>query len=289
VRPSGTPLKTDGQQTWSALTPRVALRYSFNSDTNIYASWSRGFKSGIYNGTAFSNVPVNPETVDAYEVGFKYGSGSTSISIAGFHYDYKDIQVQILTNGSSGPTSVTTNAAGARIDGAEAQISYHLARGLSANIGVALTSARYTSFPAALTYIPKATAALCGVNPIPCGNVSQPTDVSGNQIVRTPKFTANFGIDYSVPLAGGKLAANANLYYNGGYYWDVSNRLRQGQYEVLNASIGWSPDRAHWKFSVWGRNLTNQAYSFYEASTTAGDFRSFAAPRSIGVKAEYSF
>lgn len=290
-RPTGNPLTASTDKSWDAFTPRLAARYAFDNRSNIYASWSRGFKSGLYNSTVFSTVPVNPETVDAFEAGYKFGSGGTLLSVAAFHYQYNDIQVQILTGTNSGGSqaSITTNAAKAKVDGAEAQFSKTFGK-LSLNVGAAYTNGRYTAFPNALLNIPKTTAAQCGTNlNRPCGNIQQPGDASGNQIIRSPKFTGNIGFDYETELAGGELNVNGNLYYNSGFYWNVSNRLKQNSYEVVNSTISWSPPGDRWKFSVWGRNLTDKVYAFYAVDTAAGDARAFAAPRAVGAKAEFHF
>src|SRR3546814_5272044 len=45
TEPGGT-LAADGKKSWARLTGRAALTYDVNEDVNVYASWSRGFRTG---------------------------------------------------------------------------------------------------------------------------------------------------------------------------------------------------------------------------------------------------
>lgn len=48
---------------------RAVARYELTPRSNVYASYSQGYRSGGLPGSAFSTVPVEPETIDAFEVG----------------------------------------------------------------------------------------------------------------------------------------------------------------------------------------------------------------------------
>src|SRR3546814_18894741 len=54
-----------GQKRFNSFTPRVALDYQVTPDMLLYASWSKGFKSGTYNLVTLGN-PLNPEKVSAF-------------------------------------------------------------------------------------------------------------------------------------------------------------------------------------------------------------------------------
>jgi outer membrane receptor protein involved in Fe transport len=56
--------------TGKAWTPHIVLRYNLSRGTNVYASWSRGFKAATINSGSPFNV-LKPETVSAWEVGIK--------------------------------------------------------------------------------------------------------------------------------------------------------------------------------------------------------------------------
>src|SRR5262249_15125984 len=73
--------------------PRAVIRYQFAENSNVYASYTQGFKSGLFNVTS-STSPVKPEKIKAYEAGVKTDIGSRiRFNAAVYHYDYTDLQV----------------------------------------------------------------------------------------------------------------------------------------------------------------------------------------------------
>ncbi len=83
------------------LTYRAAITYQIANDATAYVSASRGFKSGLFNTTTPSQPVVKPETLDAYEVGFKSEIFEHRLRLNGsvFHYNFTDIQ----TTGTTPP------------------------------------------------------------------------------------------------------------------------------------------------------------------------------------------
>jgi iron complex outermembrane receptor protein len=285
-RPTGTPLTLDTSVKYDSWTPRASIRYKIAEGANVYATYSQGFKSGTYNISSFSTVPVRPEKVRALEAGFKYYSRGISLSTAAFRYLYDDIQIQAIAGG----LTTLTNAAKAKIYGFEAQINAPVGGGFSLDAGVAYTHSRYSDFPAALVTTPRTSAAVCGVNPNrPCGNVQGPGNASGNEMVRSPEWTANLTASYEGQIATGTLRASATGSYNGGFYWDAGNRLKQPAYFIANGRISWGPDDSFWRVALWGKNLTDKRYQYYAVDTTQADAASFARPRSYGVALELAF
>ena len=59
----------------SKFTPRATIRYEVADRTNVYATVSRGFRAASFNAAASSIsaaiLPIKPETITSYEVGFK--------------------------------------------------------------------------------------------------------------------------------------------------------------------------------------------------------------------------
>lgn len=104
------------------LTGRAVIDYKITPDNLIYASYSRGYKSGGINPPlppAF-NVPetFGPEKVDAFEIGSKntFGNGTLRLNLTGFYYKYKSLQLSRIV----ARTSVNDNV-DADIYGVEAE------------------------------------------------------------------------------------------------------------------------------------------------------------------------
>ena len=287
-RPTGTPTAINARVRYDAWTPRVSLRYELGGGTNVYASYNKGFKSGTYNISGFSATPVRPEGVDAFEVGLKHYARGMTINVAGFHYNYSDIQVQAIQV-STGLTALT-NAAKAKIYGAEVEFGAPIGAGFGIQAGAAYTHSEYSSFPGALITTPRTSAGVCGVNPNrPCGNTQAAGDASGNTMVRTPELTFNLTGNYEGKVAGGTFRGSVTASYNSGFFWDVGNRLEQPKYMLVNGRLSWGPENAPWRVSLWGRNLTDKRYHLYATDTTQADAVSWARPRSIGVALDLDF
>src|SRR3546814_1247087 len=93
----------------------------------IYASASRGFKSGTW-VIGQVNPVVDPEYVWSYEGGIKFRTAGNVLqaNLAAFYYDYTDL-VLSLVNGAS---TTLIKASAAKIKGAEAEITVRPIDGL---------------------------------------------------------------------------------------------------------------------------------------------------------------
>ena len=68
------PLPLIAKAHFDAFTPRFSLKYRVADETNVYFTYSKGFKSGFINIGSPFNV-VDPEKINAYEVGYKTARG----------------------------------------------------------------------------------------------------------------------------------------------------------------------------------------------------------------------
>ncbi|NLR73481.1 TonB-dependent receptor [Novosphingobium sp. ERN07] len=264
---------------WNSWTPRAVIRYKLDPASSIYASYSRGFKSGNYNIVFLSPTPVEPETVDAFEIGYKQNRGGVIINTSAFYYKYNQIQVQIQTNSGSGLATILQNAASAEIYGADFEFTLPVSEAFSLQGGAAWTHARYKDFKGAIITRPLRNASGVAIG----GNSQGPGDASGKDMIRTPEFTANLSGTYNVPLADGELQLSANGSYNSGFFWDPANVVEEGDYFILNARVSWlSPDK-HYRLSVFGENLTDAKYHFYVNNTSTGNSGAPARPWSASA------
>jgi iron complex outermembrane receptor protein len=280
-----------GNMDTSVSTPRMSVRYAFTDDTKAYATYSKGFKGGGFNVTGFSDIPFLPEKIDSYEIGLKSRvSDVLRVEAAAFYYDYKDIQfnasVPVGSGGGAGTTRIY-NASAATLYGGEIQLTASPMRGLDLNGGLAYTHSEYKDFANALITVPLAEATCTAARTTyPCGNSQLVADASGNALVRSPKLSANLGGSYTQALSVGSLEIASNLYYSSGFYADPGNRVKQKPYAVLNGTVSWLSPGERFKISIWGRNLTDEAYSYAFTDSTAGDVVRWAPPRTFGVGLE---
>lgn len=260
------------------ISPRISVRYALNPRLNVYGTYSRGFKAGVFSTTSLATTAVDPEFVDAYEIGLKGRLTSWArLEAAAFHYDYKDLQVQAF--GAVSTVATLQNAASAKIDGLEASLNLAPIDGLSVKLGLAYTDASYEGFPSAQAFVPRGTG----------GNVSTTIDAKGKTMIRTPPYTVNLAANYQTPLFGGRLEVGGNIYRSGEIFYDVSNRIRQAPVTIANANLGWVPANEAWKISVFGNNITDATYLSSVLVSGTGDSANYARPASFGVRLDLFF
>ncbi|RYE04497.1 MAG: TonB-dependent receptor [Sphingomonadales bacterium] len=265
----------DQKAKWGAWTPRVSVRFSPTDSTSVYATYSEGFKSGAFLATVVPQTPVNPEYVRAYETGFKFAQGRNYLNLAAYYYDYDNLQVTAYQPGAA----ILRNAATARIWGLEAEGAFAVSDAFNVRAGFAYTNARYTDFTTAVVLVPRPTG----------GNLQLNGDASGNHLIRSPEVTANVSANYTIPVGSGSVTLNGTAAYNSGFFWNASNRLKQPEYVIANASIAWKVANTPMTVTLWARNLTDKLYGIFAVDTTAADAIAYGRPRSIGATLSFDF
>ncbi|RYH11460.1 MAG: TonB-dependent receptor, partial [Alphaproteobacteria bacterium] len=303
------PLPYSKDASFSKFTPRATIRYEVADRSNVYASYSKGFRAGSYTSSPIANpaldVAINPEQIDAYEIGFKTAQRMFRFEVSAFYYDYKDLNVSLTVpdptcpaGAACAPVLIVGNAPKAEIKGVDAQLTVTPVDRLNVTVGGAYLHARYGKF---------ANAIGTGINAATDLNVGgQVQDWTGKQMSRAPDFSGNLNIDYTVPLGdNGDLRVSGNVQYTDSYV--ISNpslfgplagaalankqRFRQGSYALVNGEILWTSADEHYWIGLWGKNLTNKSYrlTYNGSGPTFGTYSTKAAPISYGVKAGYKF
>ena len=260
-------IEATGSKTFNNVSWRAALSHDFMADVMGYASYNRGYKSGLYN----SSGVVKPEQLDAFELGLKNSlfDRRVRLNLASFYYRYKNIQSTSYPDGNL----VITNGAKASLYGLDADIEVFVSRDLRLTGGLEALHSQYDSFPDAPISVP-----------IPGGGTTYVAGIAdGNGLARAPKLTANIAADYAHVFGATKFSANITYSYNDGWYAEADNRLKQPSYSLLNASMTLSPESGNISAKIWGRNLLNEDYAVALAAQTNGDFIQWAPPRTYGV------
>ncbi|WP_374283067.1 TonB-dependent receptor [Novosphingobium sp.] len=150
VFPANPPVSGTFSASDTAITGKAGLQYEFSRNAQVYATYTRGYKGLGYEMEISADLAnqkaVQPEHVNAYEVGFKgrTADGTLSGAIALFQSDYSDLQVQ--ANRSDPATGViqfvTTNAGTSRTRGFEIEATMRPSDALSVNAAVTYAVSR---------------------------------------------------------------------------------------------------------------------------------------------------
>ncbi|MBV8503261.1 MAG: TonB-dependent receptor [Paucibacter sp.] len=232
--------------------PKLGLDYKLDENVNLYATASRGFKSGGYNiraNTAAvpdSSKPFNDEVLDSLEFGTKLSSdgGRFEMNSALFTNKYRNVQLSVfssytMANGQQGFFGDFTNAGSARVNGAETEFAFRPDRVWTISGNLAYMDAYY------LEYMDR------GVNV-----------ASSKFFTNTPNFTAGLNIEARTAVAwGGTLRSRVSASYRSKVYptTDLSPDIAQQAYTLYSAGMIWELDR-HWSFSLQGNNLFDKHY-----------------------------
>jgi iron complex outermembrane recepter protein len=274
---NGNNLFGETSQSFDRLTYRVALRYEFADDANIYASYGTGYKSGVYNYTSTTPTPVAPETIGSFEVGIKADPLPwlrTNLSV--YRYDYKNLQV--LARAPTGNTFILQNAASAEVYGGELELTAVVNDDLTIRASGAYTHANYKNFPLAQGFIPLPTG----------GNTPVSEDASGNQMTRSPRTSFNLGFTWGHDIGSGRIGLSGNFYHSSRVFFDFANRFSQKPYSLLSGEVSWSPSE-RLRFTVWGTNITNaKVFREIRNGPLTTDV-TYETPRRVGVGAALKF
>lgn len=265
---------TDKKTTFNSFTYRGSIDYRFSPEVLVFASASKGFKSGAFNTNSIDDQPaVDPENLYAYELGIKADpSRNLRVNFTSFYYDYKDIQ--FYAQGANTGLATLQNAAAAELYGAEIDVVAVPVRGLTLRASASIEHSEYTSFAGAQVYVPGPSA----------GQVQEFVDATGNDVIRTPTFTGNLGATYEADLPNGSgLTFAANVYHNAGYNFDPAGVVQQDPYTLVDASITWTAPDDRFSIMGWVKNLTDELYIESITSGTRNNRVGYAPPQTFGV------
>jgi outer membrane receptor protein involved in Fe transport len=130
---------------FSEFTGRFVADFQVTPNNLLYASYSRGYKSGGINPPLQPIFEVSdtfrPEFINAFEVGSKntFDNGRLTLNLTGFYYQYNDLQLSRIV----ARTAVNDNV-DAEVYGVEAEAILRPTRALTVNLGASYLKTKVT-------------------------------------------------------------------------------------------------------------------------------------------------
>jgi len=286
---------------WSG---RAIVNYAWTDTIKTYLSFSRGYRSGSYNGFGFVTPAavyfVQPERLDSWEFGFKTRFANDRVQLNGavFHYDYKNQQVSEVIGGLAFPNNLN-----GKVKGAELELLAKPIPALTLRGSLGFLDTKYGQD-----------------NPLLSVDAAVPgsgTSIVGNEIPFASKWTASFGGDLTLgEVADGDVVFSGEVSYKSSFWYDMFNDnarppavvqdgmggvtqlypggrtdlVGSGGYALANASLAWNHDS--YSIRLWGKNIFNKQYYPF-GFDTAGAFGTVlltpGTPRTYGVEATVRF
>jgi iron complex outermembrane recepter protein len=218
---------------------------------------------------------LDPETLNAYELGAKseWFDGRLNVNASVFHYDYQDIQVNVV--GPLPPTNVAVsylqNVDQGHADGGEIEIEALPIQDLHIGGSVGILYTEFTDFQI----------------------LNGGGNFSGNEFVRSPHFSTLLRADYRFPFelfGGTHLLAGGDWRYQSKQYFFTTNQsdplLGEGGYSLVNARVSLvSPDEKL-TLTAYANNLLDENYRNHAlpgAAGATGAVTFWGEPRTVGV------
>ena len=266
------------KKTWSQVTPKLVINYSPDRNHMLYASATKGFKSGGYNTVAIQPA-FSQETAINYEAGIKSKllDDRLFLSLAAFYTKYNDMQLSLVLNGAGGLYSEIKNAAKAVSKGIEASATLKPTSRIELSGGLQLLNARLVEF--------------ISIDPQNPGLGA--FDHEGNPLQRAPDKTVNLAAQYTWPAASGALSLRGEGSYRSKIYYTPfkNGYASDAGLTVWNTLLSYEPVG---KTGIYGsafvKNFANKTYTKAIFDPQGLGYLAYYAPaRTIGVQVGYRY
>lgn len=319
MKANGVP-QNPGTNDWSNVSPKIGINAEINEDLFAYASWTRGFRSGGFNGrgnTPQTAGPFDEERADSYEVGAKWEGldNRLRLNVTLFWTEFNDLQRSIIrpAGGSGGQETVTENAAKARSRGVEVEFTAIPTEGLTLAGSVGYLDATTLEWCADLNGPLVATpagSANCGTaTPVPAFGptaILQPFENGGLDILRAPEWTFNLNISYEfavgnngfLTLSANYLSRSSMSLISAGFppgtldgvvnYDGVLVSARRKSTNIVDLQATYEDIEGRYRVSFFWKNVTKEVY--INSGTYVAGLFNFAqrnVPRHWGVEVAF--
>ncbi|AEG51606.1 TonB-dependent receptor [Sphingobium chlorophenolicum L-1] len=263
---------------YSQWTPKIGLEVKPTRDVLLYASYSKGYKSGTFNGRATSGPALNevlPESSDSYEAGIKsqFWDRRITLNLSVYDVTYKNLQTTVTVRDSNGaPATALINAAKAKAKGFEAELTVRPMDGLMLNATWGYIDGKITE----TTPIAAAQGLLIG-----------------NRLTKTPKNKISLAAQYDWELFGSDAFARVDYSWQSSMFHTPLNQVNtfEDSYALTNARIGYTLPNTQVRTSVFVNNVFNKRYALNRSYVAFADYNTanFARPREWGVSLAVDF
>ena len=291
---SGQAHNSFGTLTEENVTPEVKVSWKPDSNLNMYASVTQGFKGGGFNANSITpdkgDQTFRPERSVDYELGAKVRllDRKLAINMAAFRSDFTDLQLSIW----QGTGFFLTNAGAARSQGVEGDFTLQATPRLRFTGAATLLDARYTESVDVACNIAQLNFGQgggCHLN----AQKAPVQDFNGRRFAA--KYSATLGTGYIQPVSGNMEAlfrADATFQAHGEFALDPT--ITEPAYQNLDvgATLRSTDSNHRWSIGLVATNVfdTSRWYYRFEAPAQTGTRIGFPAPpRRISFNVTYDW
>jgi iron complex outermembrane receptor protein len=252
---------------------RGAAQYRFSDAFMLYGSVSTGFKGGGVNPRPFfpdQVIPFDPETLTAYEAGFKsdFLDRRVRLNVSAFINKYKDIQLPVLACGTPAraPCAARLNAGDATLKGVEVETTIRPVDGFLIDGSLSYLTSKYDRLNPAAAF------------------PTNPAGVDPNDppFFTSPKWKWTVGAQYEIDMGDlGTLTPRMDWQYQAKQFagavvvGTTRTRLFIPAYTLGSARLTYRNAAKDWEASFEVTNLTDKYYylSVFDLRGAGAGFR----------------
>ena len=252
------------KQDFSNTSGRLVAKFDLDDNTNLYASYTTGYRAGGFNGGAFNRDTgtgddYTEETIQSFEVGVKslLADGRLRINGAMYRYSYDDVQVSVVKTDAGAISTDVVNAAGFETQGLELDLTWLITDSLRVRGQYAYTDRDFDKYPAYL-----------GLNIQPTQGLTP--DNEYNLVVDWQLWSGG-GSDLALQVSAAHQDETVSINSVPGNYTapgapsipvNLDQAVNQDR-TLVNARLTWNTamdDGRNVNVAFWGRNITDEEY-----------------------------
>ena len=252
----------------------LGIEYRPNGDSLIYASFSKGYRSGGFPGGFTTSItqlePFDAENVFAYEAGMKLTllDNTVQLNTAAYYYDWRDMQTQ-FTEARDGLIGLfLTNAGDADIMGLEVSFDWSATDDLMFHGGLNLMDTELSSDDVRL---------------------------DGKELANAPKLTYNLMTDYYVEVSADyELNFGFDISFIDERFFTSDNEpvFHGDDYLLANARVSLTPTDGIWEVMLWAKNISDEEYrleGFNQYAFSGDSYHAYGEPANFGISFTYNW
>jgi len=272
-------------QTFNELMPKVVVTRELPFGA-VYASFTKGYKSGGFNTQMFSDVlqqrvmetmgipmiynvdeivKYRPEVSWNYEIGIRADALDKKLTAeaTGFFIDCRDQQLTVFPPGTV-TGRIMTNAGRTRSLGLELTAKYSPLADLQLSASYGYTNATFRKY----------------------NNGRQ--DFRGNRVPYSPAHTLFASLRWNTPWHPGGLSTElcATVRGVGDIMWNEENTMSQPFYALAGTSFTLCGER--WSLKLWGENLSDTHYNTFYFLSMGNSFTQRGLPLTFGATIRFN-
>jgi len=284
---------------WGGETGLLGIQWEPDKDTNLYAKYSRGYKSGGFNsGFGIADNPeTNPETSNDYQLGFKKNFfHSLQFSLDLFYDQYYNAQIPISVAGGGGVLSAEFyNVPEARSDGVELETVWQATRALQFIFNYGFNDTDIIKSGCIVDAAADPTATRVGATPGDCTGGAQ--DLKGDQLPEAPKNKLAFNTNYTFQFDPGSLSLSGSYIWRDAQYGSIFTRPfnRAPSWDQVDLRAEFKSANNKYSVILYGKNIFNTtgyvsgATAVFQTNGTFLKQETLTPPALYGIELQYRF